>query len=121
MSLLFVALLFGVAYVLMDAGLSFIALVVFLVAGLYALTNRSQASHGGPVATVPQKQRPIIVTSSGGKIPPLMKIVTKNPWAGTDLWEDFTIYMGIVFQWPFRLLTRIFTGKAGKMYKGPDH
>jgi hypothetical protein len=120
MSLLIVALLFGLAFVLMDSGLSFIAFMVFMVAVLSLITNRTNSAQisGNPQVHAP-RQRPVIVTSSGGQIPSLIKVVTKKPWAGTDLWEDFTIYMGIVLQWPFRLLSRIITGKAGKFAK--DH
>lgn len=113
MSLLAVVALLIVAYFLAEAGLTFIAAIVFLIAVLQALSNKSEAAQ--PYASYAGAgQRPVIVTTSGGEIPKTVKVVVKNPWPGTDLYEDFQTYIGGVLEWPFRLLIRIFTGKVGK-------
>lgn len=119
MSLLIVAALMGIAYVLMEAGLTFFALIAFLVAILHALTNRGQAAggaHGAPAG--PQKQRPVIVTTSGGNIHNPMKIAVKHTWDGSDAYSDFLFYLGGAVSWPFRILSRLITGKPGKLMGG---
>lgn len=113
MSLLAVAALLIVAYFLAESGLTFIAAIVFLLAVLQALSNRSEAA-APPGIPAGAGQRPVIVTTSGGEIPKTVKVVVKNPWPGTDLYEDFQTYLGGVVEWPIRILLRIFTGKIGK-------
>lgn len=111
MSLVAVVALLIVAFFLNEAGLGFLALIVFLLAILQALSNQQEAASQPMVQAA---QRPIIVTQSGGEIPKKIKVVVKNPWPGTDLMEDFLTYLGGVVEWPFRILVRIFTGKAGR-------
>ena len=125
MSLLIVAALLGISYILLESGLAFFALVAFLVAILHALTSRKQGgvapgSHPGAPAA-PPKQRPVIVTTSGGDINNPMKIAVKHTWDGSDAYSDFLLYMGGAVQWPFRLLSRIITGRPGKVVKPGGH
>ncbi|MBI5036016.1 hypothetical protein HZC09_01605 [Candidatus Micrarchaeota archaeon] len=110
MSLLITALLLVVAYFLYESGLSILALVVILVAILQALSKPSYSSAGAAVAS---GQRPVIVTTSGGKIPETLKIVTKKTWPGTSFYEDFWTYLGGVIEWPIRIAIRLFTGRGG--------
>jgi len=120
MSLLIVAALLGIAYLLLESGLAFFALIAFLVAILHALTSRGRGGparhlvHGGAPAG-PTKQRPVIVTTSGGGMHNPMKIAVKHTWDGSDAYSDFLLYMGGAVQWPFRVLSRIITGKPGKI------
>ncbi|MBI4361071.1 hypothetical protein HY572_04855 [Candidatus Micrarchaeota archaeon] len=119
MSLIVVALLFGIAYVLLEVGLPFVALVVFLVGILSALTSKTAPS-GAAGLSAAQKQRPIIVTSSGGAIPDTIKLAAKHTWDGSDGYSDFLTYLGGAVAWPFRIVARIITGKTGKTQAG-DH
>ncbi len=126
MSLLIVAALLGIAFVLMESGLGFFALIAFLVAILHALTSRQQHGTGGPAGhgaapAGPPKQRPVIVTTSGGDIHNPMKIAVKHTWDGSDAYSDFLLYMGGAVQWPFRLLSRIITGRPGRIVKPGGH
>ena len=114
MTLIIVVALFGIAYFLLETGLPFFAMLAFLLAILQAFTGSKEKTAAVAAAATP-KQRPIIVTTAGGKIPKLMKVVIKNPWPGTTLYEDFQMYLGGVVQWPFRLLIRILTGRGGKV------
>lgn len=121
MSLLVVAVLLGISYILLETGLLFFSLIAFLVAILHALTSRAQGTasysgHGVPAAH--QKQRPVIVTTSGGEIHNPMKIAIKHTWDGSDAYSDFLTYLGGVVNWPFHLLGRIITGKPGKIAGG---
>jgi len=121
MSLLIVAALLGIAYFLMEAGLSFFALIAFLVAILHALTSRAQnaaGGHGHGAPAGPAKQRPVIVTTSGGDIHNPMKIAVKHTWDGSDAYSDFLFYLGGAVSWPFRIISRLITGKSGKLMKG---
>lgn len=113
MSLLVVAVLFGIAFVLMESGLTTLALVVFLVGILSALTSKSSGAGSGALAAG-QKQRPIIVTSSGGHIPDTIKLAAKHTWDGSDGYSDFLTYLGGVVQWPLRIVARLITGRTGK-------
>ncbi len=110
MSLLIVLVLIGASYMLLESGMTFFALVVFLVALLQALTQGRSAAVGH-ATTASGKPRPIIVTSSGGKIPSTIKIAAKHNWDGSDGYSDFLTYLGGVVEWPFRVAVRIFTGK----------
>jgi len=120
MSLLVTLILLAVAYFLFESGLTIVALVVFLLALLHALQSPSSSrGAGGPIKgniAGYAGQRPIIVTTTGGKIPETLKIVTKKPWPGTSLGEDFWVYLGGTLQWPFRILIRLLTGKSGKVH-----
>lgn len=118
MSLIVVAVLFGIAYVLLEVGLPFVALVVFLVGILSALTSSGASAGGAHGLTAAQKQRPIIVTSSGGKIPDTIKLAAKHSWDGSDGYSDFLTYLGGVVAWPFRIAARIITGRTGKTSSG---
>ena len=120
MSLLIVAALMGIAFILMESGLTFFALIAFLVAILHALTSRRQtAAGGGAPGAAPQRQRPVIVTTTGGDIHNPMKIAVKHTWDGSDAYSDFLTYGGGALAWPFRILARLITGKPGKIR--PSH
>lgn len=122
MSLLIVAALLAIAYILLESGLAFFALIAFLVAILHALTSRKQAAAGpggpGGAPAGPPKQRPVIVTTSGGDIHNPMKIAIKHTWDGSDGYSDFLTYLGGVVNWPFRVASRLITGKPGKLPEG---
>ncbi|MBI5225814.1 hypothetical protein HY994_01075 [Candidatus Micrarchaeota archaeon] len=120
MSLLIVAALLGIAYILMESGLTFFALITFLVAILHALTSQNRASYAGGghgAAGGPPKQRPVIVTTTGGDIHNPMKIAVKHTWDGSDAYSDFVFYLSHCIAWPFRVISRIITGRPGAIRK----
>ncbi|MBI2445618.1 hypothetical protein HYV43_04485 [Candidatus Micrarchaeota archaeon] len=119
MSLLIVAALMGIAYILLESGLPFFALIAFLVAILHALTTRSSGGHAGAAGHGPAapRQRPVIVTTTGGDIHNPMKIAVKHTWDGSDAYSDFMYYVSHCIAWPFRVISRIITGRSGKLLK----
>ena len=104
MSLLLVVILLVAGWFALDAGFTFIAFLLFLIATINALTSGGKASAGGGPAP---GQRPVIVTTTGGELPSVMKIGIKSHWHGTDSMEDFATTGGQILNIPFAILARV--------------
>ena len=110
MSWLLAVVLLVAAIFMLQAGLDFVALLLFMVAVLTLFTGGGRKAHAAQAA---QQQRPIIVTSSGGAIPDTIKVRIKPKWGGTDTWEDFATETGNAFSMPFKVVARLM-GKRPK-------
>ncbi len=105
MSLIILAILLAAGWLLLDAGYTFFAFILFVIAVMQSLGG--QGAGGGAPAAVAQGQRPVIVTTTGGELPTLMKMKIKSHWHGTDAMEDIMTTIGQIIQLPLAILARI--------------
>jgi hypothetical protein len=102
--------LLGVAFLFAESGAFFISALAIITLLLLSFTSKSPAPTGQVVGYTPEGT-PIIVKSSGAKIPSKIKVKVKDPWGGTKSWEDTSRSAGDIMNTLFGTLYRLVTGE----------
>jgi hypothetical protein len=102
--------LLGVAFLFAESGAFFISALAIITLLLLSFTSKSAAPAGQVVGHTPEGT-PIVVKSSGAKVPSKIKVKVKDPWGSTTSWEDTSRSAGVVMDSIVGTLYRLVTGE----------
>ncbi|MFA4946107.1 MAG: hypothetical protein WC607_01015 [Candidatus Micrarchaeia archaeon] len=102
--------LLGVAFLFAESGAFFISALAIITLLLLSFTSKS-AAPAGQVVGHTQDGTPIIVKSSGAKVPSKIKVKIKDPWGGTTSFEDTARGTGEVVDTLLATAYRLFFGE----------